>query len=141
MICPHGERAKRYCKVCTRDKAREWAQTERGQRSVREKNYRRLYGITIEEYEEQLARQNGGCAICGKLPGTRRLHVDHDHKTGDLLGILCWWCNKLTGTLRGDAERARKAADYIESEPWKRGTAVKGPIRKRKRERRRPTRR
>ena len=41
-----------------------------------------------------LAEQGGGCAICGAPPKTRRLHVDHDHKTGEIRGLLCYRCNK-----------------------------------------------
>lgn len=52
-------------------------------------------GVTDEAYAELLARQGGGCAICGKPPkdGGRRLDVDHDHRTGEVRGLLCWTCN------------------------------------------------
>lgn len=39
----------------------------------------RTYGITLAEYEEQLRRQLGGCAICHRPPANLRLHTDHDH--------------------------------------------------------------
>ena len=45
------------------------------------------------EYETLLEGQGGGCAICGATPKTRRLHVDHDHKTGQVRGLLCFRCN------------------------------------------------
>lgn len=51
-------------------------------------------GITAEEYDLRLAAQGGGCAICGATPKTRRLHVDHDHKTGAVRGLLCLRCNR-----------------------------------------------
>ena len=51
-------------------------------------------GVSTEDYERMLAAQGGGCAICGALPKTRRLHVDHDHKTGEIRGLLCYRCNK-----------------------------------------------
>lgn len=37
------------------------------------------YNRDLAWYDRQLAEQGGGCAVCGKPPGTRRLHVDHDH--------------------------------------------------------------
>jgi hypothetical protein len=51
-------------------------------------------GVTDEAYEALLAAQGGGCAICGAKPKTRRLHVDHDHKTGKVRGLLCHRCNR-----------------------------------------------
>src|SRR5271157_3452139 len=39
----------------------------------------KTYGITLVEYEKLLKAGNGVCWICGNPPGTRRLHVDHDH--------------------------------------------------------------
>lgn len=48
----------------------------------------RTYGITLAEYNERLARQGGGCAICGKPPGTKRLHTDHCHKFAKQFKII-----------------------------------------------------
>lgn len=45
------------------------------------------------EYEAMLAAQDGHCALCPATPKTRRLHVDHDHKTGAVRGLLCYRCN------------------------------------------------
>jgi hypothetical protein len=39
----------------------------------------RSYGITLEEYDKLLAAGDGKCWVCRAAPGTRRLHVDHDH--------------------------------------------------------------
>jgi DNA-binding transcriptional MerR regulator len=55
---------------------------------------RHRYGITLEEYEEMLERQDGRCAICRRPPPEgKRLHVDHNHETGEVRGLLCSWCN------------------------------------------------
>jgi hypothetical protein len=51
-------------------------------------------GVTTEQYEAMLRAQGGGCAICGNPPKTRRLDVDHDHKTGQVRGLLCHRCNR-----------------------------------------------
>lgn len=37
------------------------------------------YGVGLEYYNSQLEKQSGGCGICQRPPGTRRLHIDHDH--------------------------------------------------------------
>jgi len=51
-------------------------------------------GLTIEQYDAMLASQGGGCAICGATPKTRRLDTDHDHRTGQIRGLLCHRCNR-----------------------------------------------
>ncbi len=55
-------------------------------------------GITDEGYAAMLAEQGGGCAICGSTPKTRRLHVDHDHASGRVRGLLCHRCNRALPT-------------------------------------------
>ena len=54
----------------------------------------RQLGITDALYLEMLERQGGHCALCPATPKTRRLHVDHDHKTGEVRGLLCHRCNR-----------------------------------------------
>lgn len=72
-------------------------------RSRKGKSTRELLGVTDEQYERLLAAQGGGCAICGNPPKTRRLHVDHDHKTGAVRGLLCYRCNRfLHSWMSGD---------------------------------------
>jgi len=53
------------------------------------------YGITIQQFDEMLVEQGGGCAICGATdPGGRgSFHVDHDHETAKVRGLLCHGCN------------------------------------------------
>lgn len=49
----------------------------------------------IAYYWEKYEEQNGQCAICGKhsTDCKRRLALDHNHKTGELRGLLCSGCN------------------------------------------------
>ncbi len=51
-------------------------------------------GVTDDQYERLLAAQGGHCALCPSTPKTRRLAVDHDHKTGKVRGLLCHRCNR-----------------------------------------------
>lgn len=55
---------------------------------------RTLYDMTIEEYDKLLDYQEGVCAICQKPSKKIRLSVDHDHKTGEIRGLLCTMCNR-----------------------------------------------
>ena len=79
---------------------------------VRERRYRLMYdyGVTLEWFEETLAKQGGHCALCDKtdVKGRRFLFVDHDHETGQVRGILCYRCNTHLATMEipGWAERA-----------------------------------
>ena len=86
------------------------------------------YGISPTQYRELLAKQGGGCAICGATnspdvcktarssTGRRRLHVDHDHKTGVVRGLLCSSCNIALGKFRDDASIIERAAMYLRSQ-------------------------
>ena len=74
------------------------------------------YGIGLEEYNEMLNQQGGKCA-CGSTTGrsnAEALHVDHDHNTGLIRGLLCHRCNRAIG-LVDDPASLRALADYIES--------------------------
>ena len=66
-------------------------------------------GVSDAEYDRLLEAQNGGCAICGNPPKTRRLHVDHNHRTGRIRGLLCFRCNRALPTYATSdwLERAR----------------------------------
>lgn len=62
----------------------------------RDRKLRRRYGLGLRDRDALLAGQGGGCAICGKQDGEgrrHRLHVDHDHATGRVRGLLCYHCN------------------------------------------------
>ena len=56
--------------------------------------HRAFVATQRDNYEALLELQGGGCAICGAPPKTRRLHIDHDHKTMTLRGLLCHRCNR-----------------------------------------------
>ena len=80
------------------------------------------YGITAEQYNKMLAEQNGVCAICGRPPKTKRLHVDHDHKTGKIRALLCMMCNTKLGII----EHPKKIyLDYIKK--WSEIQLAKNP--------------
>lgn len=75
----------------------------------------RNYGITAEQYDAMLARQGGGCVICGRPPKKKRLAVEHDHKTKRVRGLACWRCNKYCIGINTVAT-ARIVLAYLESE-------------------------
>lgn len=81
----------------------------------------RRYGITVEQFGQMMERQQGRCAICGDPPdpngvkAASRLHIDHDHTSGQVRELLCNHCNRGVGAFRDDPELMRKAIAYIES--------------------------
>ena len=84
-------------------------------RREREGHLRRKYGMTLEQYDALLLSQGGGCGICGRRPeGRFSLHVDHDHETGVVRGILCFRCNNAVGDLQNDPTLARAVAAYLD---------------------------
>jgi hypothetical protein len=69
---------------------------------ARQRKYslKKKYGITPEQYQEMLLKQDSKCAIClGTMvtSGARHMHVDHCHETGRIRGILCHVCNTKLG--------------------------------------------
>lgn len=73
---------------------------------LRRRKLMAAYGITPEEYDAMLARQNGRCKLCLRKPGKKHLAVDHDHKTGRIRGLLDLQCNRnVLGVLCGESTR------------------------------------
>jgi hypothetical protein len=64
------------------------------------------HGVTQEKYAEMLRAQDGKCAICRQEP-KGYLHVDHDHDTQAVRGLLCFRCNVQLGTVEKFSARAQ----------------------------------
>jgi len=79
---------------------------------------------TSKDYEKErnefFKKQKGKCAICGKSQEQfkRRLNLDHNHKTGQIRGLLCYYCNKFQ-VGRHSYESALKLLKYLEIERTK----------------------
>jgi hypothetical protein len=71
-----------------------------------------VYGLSKDEYDAILLRQNGACAICLKL-FTKTPHVDHDHKTNKVRGLLCLRCNHLLGAFDESEDWQIRAKEYL----------------------------
>ncbi len=101
--------------------ARAWA--ARNTHRKRNSRLKSEFNITLEDYNALLEKQNGKCAICGKestgIQETgkreRSMHVDHNHETGEVRGLLCAQCNFGIGHFRDNPQILRAAADYLDS--------------------------
>jgi len=86
------------------------------------KEYKRMkkiqsYGITVEDFNTLNGAQGGACAICGKIPPNgRSLHIDHNHSTGKVRGLLCFRCNFGMSYFSEDIEMFEKVLKYLRSE-------------------------
>lgn len=87
-------------------------------RAAWERRILQTYGITGEQYDELLKAQGGTCFICRRANGaSRKLAVDHDHKSGYVRGLLCRPCNNLLGHLRDDPDAAHRVFWYLYEPP------------------------
>jgi hypothetical protein len=73
------------------------------------------YGISLKEYNDLFAFQNGKCAICPSTGDSKRLCVDHDHSTGKVRGLLCNNCNRGLGLLGDSPSVLQSALLYLSS--------------------------
>lgn len=76
---------------------------------------KRLYGITIEQYNKMFSEQGGCCAICNRHQAelNKILFVDHDHKSNEVRGLLCQQCNHALGLFRDSQEIINSAINYL----------------------------
>lgn len=129
-----------YCKDCTQeinddwytrnkesvDEYRnEWRRDARKKDATKWLSYElkqrcKRFGTTVEWYESQTIKQNGRCAICGKIETARHqkgspvsLSIDHNHATGKVRGLLCRLCNHALHNLDRDPQWPYKAVAYL----------------------------
>ena len=120
-----------YCKECNNAKRKTWNSENPDIRKVyasewKKKNsdktsgYARKarYGLTREDYTAKLEAQGYKCECCDEpltLGKSRNTHVDHDHESGQVRGILCRACNLMLGHARDNPEVLLKGATYLEA--------------------------
>lgn len=113
----------KYCIECSEKR------TAADKARSRSRNLKSLYGLSLNDVDSILKEQGGGCAICGATePGGsgKQWHVDHDHDTMVIRGILCAKCNRGLGHFNDDTERMRVAIKYVEK-PANWGKALEQP--------------
>lgn len=105
-----------WCKDCHAEyAAHKWRSDPKYIARLRNSQYRRKFGITLEQYEAMLVDQGGTCYVCKQPPNGRRLAVDHCHRTGRIRRLLCIECNRALGAVEDDPERLLALACYLES--------------------------
>lgn len=96
------------CKECRTsvEKVRYQNMTEEQKLRAKSRELLRLYGITLEQYNEQFINQNGCCAGCARHQSEfdKSLAVDHSHKSGAFRSLLCAGCNLAIGNVTENPE-------------------------------------
>lgn len=95
---------------------KEYYDSPERKRKYRSLELKRAFGITADDYDKMLLKQNGVCCICKKhRVASNKYHmtVDHCHKTGKIRGILCTWCNRGIGLFEDNIEFLENAKIYI----------------------------
>lgn len=111
---------KHRCKDCSLSidakKANAYYHANREKIRAKSKWYRRkaVFGITKEQFFEILASQDGACAICRTKEVKGEFHIDHNHITKEIRGILCQGCNTGLGMMKDSLTVLRNAITYLE---------------------------
>jgi|ERR1035437_4947055 hypothetical protein len=72
------------------------------------------YGLLPGMFDAMLEAQEGACACCGDLlVGGRATHIDHDHVTGDVRGVVCRTCNLMIAGAMDDPARLLAGVQYL----------------------------
>jgi protein-arginine kinase activator protein McsA len=112
-----------HCRQCAHKKSSAYYRQEKEKDPLlnRKRNLRRMYGLSIEEYDAMVEEQNGLCAICKQEEKTIRqdavqcLSVDHCHDTGKIRGLLCNNCNRALGKFKDSLTVLESACEYLKT--------------------------
>jgi hypothetical protein len=110
-----------YCRPCMNIHDRIWAKRhpDRWRAHQRNARFKREFGINLEQFNSMVAAQENRCAICLCELSTlvelsaNKAHVDHDHRTLKVRGILCTMCNWLLGQARENEDTLLAAITYL----------------------------
>jgi Recombination endonuclease VII len=99
------------CKACNKE------YREARKNIVKDYQLKYKFGISLDLYLQMLEEQNNACKICKSVCKTgRKLAVDHDHKTGNVRGLLCSKCNRALGLLNDDETILEEAIKYLKEQ-------------------------
>lgn len=103
------------CRECRNARLRRYYSPERNRIAY----LRQTYGLTPDDYQGLYDAQEGRCGVCGSFMElysgniSKTAHVDHNHDTGNVRGLLCNGCNRGLGYFKDDTELLRAAIQYL----------------------------
>lgn len=83
----------------------------------RPRHFLATYGLTQEDFDTLLRKQEYKCFSCGKTHKDHkndRLFVDHCHTTGKVRGLLCNNCNFALGAIKDNVDTLKNLIKYLE---------------------------
>ena len=104
------------CKVCSVEASMAWQRRNRERKAgtMRDWRLRRLYDLSQADFDAMVVKQEGLCACCGRRPMEgKALHVDHDHESDVVRGLLCSTCNTGLGKFGDNFYGITKALSYL----------------------------
>jgi Recombination endonuclease VII len=122
----------RRCKICVRERRKIYQNNNYEKAIIAIKEYNennpervkywdklstlKKHGLTLEDYNNILKKQNNKCAICKrKNPHGIDLAIDHNHKTGKIRGLLCTNCNTALGSFKDSTKTLQNAIEYLKN--------------------------
>lgn len=105
------------CKLCSKSWKTE--NVEAARKSNIKTKIRQKYSESVDAIYKMLELQGNVCLICEKAISfystekKDKPHVDHDHKTGQVRGLLCINCNTGLGMFQDRIDLLDKAKSYI----------------------------
>ena len=117
-----------YCKLCQRSYSNTYRKNNKEKANLstnawlkenKEWHFKQKqcskFGISVEQYNEILLRQDFKCAICSKHRNEFKISfaIDHCHLTGKIRGLLCKNCNLLLGHAKDNPEILHKSIKYL----------------------------
>ena len=74
------------------------------------------FGLELDEVREMVAREI--CECCGaEFRNVRDRHIDHNHRTGAIRGLICRDCNTALGCVDDNVEHLGRLIAYVQSRP------------------------
>lgn len=98
------------CKDCKRHK---YPTTPAQKQRAYERQIKRNYGITVDQYDDMYRSQNGLCAGCKQTNNGSKFHIDHCHVSGVVRGLLCNKCNIALGLVNDRVDVLANLISYL----------------------------
>ena len=91
--------------------------TKKNKKHVRRSRYnsriKREYGIDIDDHDKLREHNDSKCWICSGGTSKNFLAVDHNHKNGNVRGLLCARCNTALARMMDKVENMERAVEYM----------------------------